>query len=74
MSCPHGNEYERCQDCPDYPCPIVTPKVAEAMMAARDCDTCPLKRLVASFIRDYQAEEAWQSGDVENWYGLERTS
>lgn len=23
MNCPHINEYENCEDCPDYPCPTV---------------------------------------------------
>mgnify|MGYP000960452382 CR=1 FL=1 len=79
MTCQHVNEYEQCQDCPDYPCPLVTPKVAEAILTkARPerptCDTCPLMRLAADFSRAVAelaaAEEAWASGDVEDWYGL----
>ena len=75
MTCQHMNEYEQCQDCPDYPCPLVTPKVAEAILTNAKperptCDTCPLMRLVSDFIRRFSEEQAWMSGDVEDWYGL----
>ena len=61
MNCPHVNEFVDCKDCPDYPCTLLTPAVADAMLeqakaratALPDCDTCPVMRLVS----DYWGEE-----------------
>ena len=76
MSCPHVNQYEDCPDCPDYPCELVTPAVADAMLdqakpALPDCEQCPLMRLVADFIRRFSEEQAWMSGDAVPWHELQ---
>ena len=78
MNCPHGNEYEDHKDCPDYPCEMLTPAVADAMLeqakaratALPDCDTCPVMRLVSDFIRKVSEEQAWMTGDSNHFHEL----
>jgi hypothetical protein len=64
MTCRHPNEYERCEDCPDWDaCPIL--HRIEVTVKRPDCERCPFMRILSKFIYDIQAEEAWQTGDSD---------
>ena len=75
MNCPHVNEYEQCQDCPDYPCAIITPHIVETIMEqdkaqreADTCDSCAYKRMLADLVHRYMTEEAVETADSDGEY------
>ena len=72
MDCPH-HDLETCEDCPDYPCSLVT-RMVDLPMPRTDCTRCPLARIVADFIYRLDAEQAYMTGDMarDEWIGLLR--
>ena len=86
MNCPHANEYDTCEDCPDFPCDVLRDAERDAeptsepatgtahgpkVWSYENCAGCPMLRLVASFIRSAEAEEAWATGDSDgDWHTM----
>lgn len=73
MGCPHPDI--DCEDCAELVCsshPQHEPLTATLPIPRQECESCPMARLVAEFIRKLGEEQAWLTGDAERaeWEAL----